>query len=66
MREIDQLAQFQGNMDYLQQSVLGFKESDERCVGKWVAGQVSHLEEDGIFWLQTEPSKAKELGEQLD
>ena len=66
MREIDHLAQFQGNMDYLQQSVLGFKESDECCVGKWVEGEVSHLEEGGVFWLQREPSKAKELEEQLD
>ena len=66
MREIDQLAQFQGNMDYLQHSVLGFKKPDEYCVGKWVEGEVSHLEEDGVFWLQMEPSKAKELGEQLD
>ena len=66
MQEIDQLAQFQGNMEYLQHSVLGFKKPDEYCVGKWVEGEVSHLEEDGIFWLQMEPSKAKELGEQLD
>ena len=66
MQEIEQLAQFQGNMDYLQHSSLGFKKPDECCVGKWVEGEVSHLEEDGVFWLQTEPSKAKELGEQLD
>ena len=53
-------------MDYLQQSVLGFKKPDECCVGKWVEGEVSHLEEGGAFWLQAEPIKAKELGEQLD
>ena len=53
-------------MDYLQQSVQGLKKPDECCVGKWVEGEVSHLEEGGVFWLQREPSKAKELGEQLD
>ena len=53
-------------MDYLQQSVLGFKKPDECCVRKWVEGEVSHLEEGGVFWLQREPSKAKELEEQLD
>ena len=43
-----------------------FKALEECLKGDWVEGEVSHQEEDGIFWLQREPGKAKELGEQLE
>ena len=47
-------------------SALVFKSIEGFLKGDWVEGEVSHQEEDGIFWLQREPGKAKELGEQLE
>ena len=29
-------------------------------------GEVSHQEENGVFWLQRKPDKARDLGEQLE
>ena len=43
-----------------------FKALEECLKGDWVEGEVSHQEEDGIFWLQREPGKARDLGEQLE
>ena len=43
-----------------------FKAPEECLKGGWVEGEVSHQEEDGIFWLQREPGKARDLGEQLE
>lgn len=47
-------------------SALVFKSIEGFLKGDWVEGEVSHQEEDEVFWLQREPGKAKELGEQLE
>ena len=44
-----------------------FRAPEECLQGGWVEGEVSHQEEgNGIFWLQREPDKARDLGEQLE
>ena len=43
-----------------------FKAPEECLQGEWVEGEVSHQEENGVFWLQREPDKASGLGEQLE
>ena len=43
-----------------------FKAPDECLKGVWVEGEVSHQEGNGIFWLQREPDKARDLGEKLE
>ena len=45
---------------------LRFKAPGECLQGEWVEGEVSHQEENGVFWLQREPDKARALGQQLE
>ena len=43
-----------------------FRAPEEFLQGCFVEGEVSHQEENGVFWLQRDPDKARDLGEQLE
>ena len=45
---------------------LRFRAPEECLQGEWVEGEVSHQEENGVFWLQRNPDRARDLGEQLE